>query len=397
MRMKRLLLSLWFVAVSVVLSGCGGSQSDNNGSKVTFLDQAMTQAEIDALATGTPAYAMVEREDGIKLVPITLGARYTLGSSDYLTFKDSDRQFGSGDSGSPILNMEGKTIGALSGSFGGDNIVITPISTMISAVGSVSSASTSSAGIKNKLAWYATGVSPAGQEKLRNAGIPISDYDTRQVTKKAAKTAALADTTYALAPGRSMAVVPFDGPIVSLFAVGTVTHAIDADQMVAFGHSMNWDGQPTYSMPVFPAKIVQFVRDPVFGSFKLAVPVGSVQGGIVQDRSSAIMVSRTAKVEWVELKVNAGGTSTTHRACRLDNLNFQAQLMAVGLDGIVQGQLNIGSPGVFQTSIKITYSDNTTALIDLGSVDWSYYGGWMIWNYVAPELSRISKVEITLS
>jgi hypothetical protein len=67
-----------------------------------------------------------------------------------------------------------------------------------------------------------------------------------------------------------MAAVLFDGPLVSLYAVGTVTHAIDAGQMVAFGHPLFWDGQPAFPMPVTPARVVQFVNAPVFGNFKLA-------------------------------------------------------------------------------------------------------------------------------
>jgi hypothetical protein len=386
--------------------------SNTDTSVLTFLDQAMTQSEIDSLQPGDPAYAMVDREDGIRMVPITLGHRYTSGSVDYLTFKDDNAQFGYGDSGTPILNSEGKTMGALSGTYGGDNIVITPISAMLASVNSgtlaaaaaaSSSSSLQGAGIEqNKLAWFATGVDAEGRNRLRSAGIPVSDLDPRLVLSNSAgayapQAAVTNAITYSVAAGRSMAVVPFSGPMVNIYAIGTATHAIDHDRIVAFGHSLNWDGQPAFNMPVTPAKIVQFVHDPVFGSFKLAVPVGEIMGGIVQDRSKGILISRTANVSLVELKVSAGGSTTTHRISRLDDQGMLASFISSGLTSVVQDQLDIGYPGYHQTSITVTHTDGTFTTSDLGMVNWSGYGGWQVWDFVMPVFSTVNKIEVTVN
>jgi hypothetical protein len=355
---------------------------------------------------------MVDREDGIRMVPITLGHRYTTGSIDYLTFKDDNAQFGYGDSGTPILNFEGKTMGALSGTYGGDNIVITPISAMLASVNSgtlaaVAAVSRSSsiqeAGIeRNKLAWFATGVDAEGRNVLRSAGIPVSDFDPHVVFSNnagayAPQAAATNGTTYSVAAGHSMAVVPFSGPRVNIYAIGTATHAIDNDRIVAFGHSLNWDGQPTFNMPVTPAKVVQFVHDPVFGSFKLAVPIGEIMGGIVQDRSKGILISRTANVSLVELKVSAGGSTTTHRVSRLDDQGMLASFIGSGLNSVVRGQLDIGYPGVHQTSITVTHIDGTFATSDFGMVDWSGSGGWLVSDFVMPVFSTVNKIEVTVN
>ena len=398
--------------VLVVFSLFTQACSNSDTPALTFLDQAMTQAEIDALQPGDPAYAVVDREDGIRMVPITLGHRYTTGSSDYLTFRDDNAQFGYGDSGTPILNFEGKTIGALSGTYGGDNIVITPISAMLASVnsGTLAAVATVSrgsslqgAGIEqNKLAWFATGVDAEGKNMLRSAGIPVSDFDLRPVLSNdagayAPQTAATNAITYSVAAGHSMAVVPFSGPMVNIYAIGTATHTIDNDRIVAFGHSLNWDGQPTFNMPVTPAKVVQFVHDPVFGSFKLAVPVGEIMGGIVQDRSKAILVSRTANVSLVELKVNAGGSTTTHRVSRLDDQDMLASFIGSGLNSVVRGQLDVAYPGDRQTSITVTHTDDTTTTSDLGMVNWSGSGGWLVWDFVMPVFSTVNKIEVTVN
>jgi hypothetical protein len=399
----------------IVLMACSlfpqACSSTDNTAATFFLDQAMTQTEIDSLQPGDPAYAMVDREDGVRMVPITLGHRYTSGSNDYLTFKDDSAQFGSGDSGAPILNSGGKTMGALSGTYGGDNIVITPITAMLTSVGSGTlaaaaavsrSASLQGAGIEqNKLAWFATGVDAEGRTMLRSAGIPVSDLDPQLALSNAARAyapqAAANAMTYSVAAGRSMAVVPFSGPRVNIYAIGTATHAIDTDRIIAFGHSLNWDGQPTFSMPVTPAKVVQFVHDPVYGSFKLAVPVGEIMGGIVLDRSKGILVSRTANVSLVELKVNAGGSTTTHRVSRIDDQGLLGSFIGSGLTSVVRGQFDIAYPGDHQTSVTVTHIDSTTTTTDLGMVSWSGSGGWQVWDVVMPVFSTANKIEVTVN
>ena len=408
LNMTRFLIVL--IVFFVFLPACSKDHNSDNSSNVSFLDQAMTQSEIDALNPGDPAYAMVDRENGIWMVPITLGYRYTIGSSDYLTFKDDDLKFGYGDSGSPILNSEGKTIGALSGTYGGNNIVITPISAMLTSVGinnlaalaAVSrSSSLQGAGIEqHKLAWFATGVDAEGKSMLRSAGIPVSDFDPRLLLSNGAvayvpKAAAVA--MYSVAAGHSMAVVPFSGPLVNIFAIGTATYTIDNDKIIAFGHSLNWDGQPTFNMPVTPAKVVQFVRDPLYGSFKLAVPVGEIMGGIVQDRSNGILISRAANIDWIELKINAGGATTTHRVCRLDDQDLLASFIGSGLNSVVRDQFDVAYPGDRQTSITVTYIGGSTNTTDLGLVNWSGSGGFTVWYSVVNEISTVNKIEITVN
>lgn len=411
MQLNMIRLLIMLVVFFVFLPACRKDHNTDNAN-VSFLDQAMTRSEIDALNPGDPAYAMVDREDGIRMVPITLGYRYTIGSSDYLTFKDDDLKFGSGDSGSPILNSEGKTIGALSGTYGGNNIVVTPISAMLTSVGSGTLAAVIAVGrkspfqaagiVENKLAWFATGVDAEGKSMLRSAGIPVSDFDPRPVLSNGAgayvpKAAATDITTYSVAAGHSMAVVQFSGPLVNIFAIGTATYTIDNDKIIAFGHSMNWDGQPTFNMPVTPAKVVQFVRDPVYGSFKLAVPVGEIMGGIVQDRSNGILISRNANIDWIDLKVNAGGVTTTHRVCRLDDQHLLASFIGSGLNSVVQDQFDVASPGDHQTSITVSYIDGSTNTTDLGLVNWSGSGGFTVWYSVMNNISTVNKIEITVN
>jgi hypothetical protein len=379
-----------------LLLGCGssggsGSSSSFNGN---FLDQAMTSSEIDVLSTGDHAYAMVERENGIEYVPITLENRFTVGSEDYLTFKDPEHNFGAGDSGSPILNPEGKTIGALSGTFGGDSIAITPITSMLAAVGQSPAPSVAGvSSIQNRLVWFASGVNAAGRDLLRNAGIPVVDYAVQPAPQMTAAKAAVSSPTYTVEAGHSIAVLPFSGPLVNIFAIGTATHRIDADNLVAFGHSMNWDGEPAYAMPVTSARVVQFVNDPVSGSFKLAVPTGAIAGGIVQDRSSAILISSTANVRPVSLIVNAGGTTTTHQLYRS---SMDPNLFTTGLFSIVCDQLDNGSPGTFQTTMTVTYDDDTTNTYDMGQYYWSGYD-YSLWSAISSDFSRITAVEITLT
>jgi hypothetical protein len=388
--MNKTTLTLVVLAV-LALAGCGGNGASGNGSaSVNFADVPMSTNEINALQPGDQAYVMVEREDGIKFHRVTLGQRYTAGADDYLTFRDTERRFGFGDSGSPVLLVSnGKTIGALSGSFGGDNVLITPIDRMLESVGRRPSAPS---GFNGQVAWFATGLSEQTRQRFRDAGIPISGFDLSNAASRATTRG-----PSALQAGRSLAVVPFDGPLVSIFAIGSATHAPNMYELLAFGHSLNYDGQPFYSMPVRAARVVQFVNDPVWGSFKLAVPVGGDEGAISQDRAAGVLVDRSRSASLIEIVVNANSETTTHRVSRLDGESMNETFFANGLSQVGVAMLDNGSPGYRHTLVTVTHHDNSTSFYDLGFVDWDwYFGGFYVWEAIRAEYGSAKKVEVTL-
>lgn len=384
------------VAVAASLAACNSKDDPATDpcAGVTFLDEAATQAEVDAVVAGDRACALVDREEGLRLVPITLGVRYTSGTNDFLTFRDPDLLFGRGDSGSPILGLDGKTLGALSGSFGGDNVLVTPMPAMRAALGGGAPAA-GSAG-RDSLSWFASGVPASRRAILRGAGIPLLDLDmpgaSAPTLQKGALTAQA--SAPALAPGRSVAIVPFDGPLVRLFAIGTATHAVDADHLLALGHPLSWTGQPAHSWPVYPATVVQFVHSPL-GSSKLAVPAGAIAGGVVQDRSSGIAISRAAQFARVELVVSANGSTTSHHF----SLSGEASLdfgLFLAIDSVVAAHFDVGAPGRHPTTLVATSADGMTSTLDMGSVDWTQSGALPIWFAVGTELATTRKLEITV-
>jgi hypothetical protein len=391
--MKKVTQSITAILIALLVVGCGGNGAgtgSGSNTNVAFRDVPLTTTQINALKAGDRAFAMVERESGIVFVPITLGNRYTAGANDYLTFKDSDAKFGFGDSGSPILTPDGHTIGALSGSYGGDNVLITPADKMLSAVGRQASASNQS--FQTKLAWFGVGVSDRAVNEFKESNIHFIDAGPTSQAHAATR----GGPGFELIAGRSMAVVPFDGPLVKMFAIGTLTHDLNKNESVGFGHPLNWDGSPFNGMPVSPARVVAFVRDPFWGSFKLAVPAGEFQGGIAQDRNTGILVERTRETQWINLVVNANGRSTTHRVCRLDDMNFQSLFVANGLDSVAQLMFDNGNPGWHETNITLTFANNETMTLEPGFYNWAF-AGYDVWSAIADHWLHTVRVEITIN
>ena len=383
----------WCLVLLVVIAGCG-----DNRSAVTptldappFLDVAMSQDEIDALKPGDPAFAMVEREDGIHFEPIVLGRQYDDGNQHFLLFKDPQLRFGIGDSGSPILGQNGKTIGALSGSLGGDSVTITLITNMLAAMDPGQRTTT---GFRDDLAWYAIGLSKIQRQRLRDAGIPVNDFDVEPLMSSPLTKG---DSRRSVAAGRSMAVVMFEGPLASVYMAGTVTHAIDENEMIAFGHSIWWWGALDRALAAKPALVVQFVNDPPMENAKLALPVGEVEGGITQDRYYGILFDRNADVDGVDIVVNANGDTTTHRIYHLDSIDHESSVFLVGLDSIVHKMFDGSQPGSFPTNVTITWGDESTSTVELGGVDWAG-GALSVWYGIdgAADFYNMKRLEVTL-
>lgn len=80
-------------------------------------------------------------------------------------------------------------------------------------------------------------------------------------------------------PGGNFAAVLAYGSV-SAVAIGTTTY-VCGDQMLAFGHSYRFAGSVTYGAN--DANAITIIRDPVFGSFKLAY-VAELFGTVDQDR-----------------------------------------------------------------------------------------------------------------
>jgi hypothetical protein len=120
-------------------------------------------------------------------------------------------------------------------------------------------------------------------------------------------------------------------------------------------------------------------------------------GGIVQDRSNGILISRAANIDWIELKINAGGATTIHRVCRLDDQDLLASFIGSGLNSVVRDQFDVAYPGDRQTSITVTYIGGPTNTTDLGLVNWSGSGGFTVWYSVVNEISTVNKIEITVN
>ena len=71
---------------------------------------------------------------------------------------------------------------------------------------------------------------------------------------------------------------------VTVAGIGTTT-LVCGDQVVAFGHPFNWTGDTT--MAIRAADTITIVKDPIFGSYKLA-NIAENQGTLTQDRLAGI-------------------------------------------------------------------------------------------------------------
>lgn len=388
-------------ATTILIAGCGGSGTSlgNGGGTTTinFQNIALSTAQIDALQPGTTIYAMVDRENGIVFKPVKLGNRYTAGSDDFLTFVDDNRQFGPGDSGSPMLTADGKTIGALSGSFGGNNVLITPIDRMLN---TVHRSPASGSQVNNQLVWIASGFSAEDKAKLRQAGYRIPDIDPSRASMAPS---GRGGSGWDIGAGKSLAVMYLDGPLLQFFAVGSATHAKTKNELLAFGHRDWWTGQLTHPTPVRPARVVQFVNDPVFGSFKLAVPVGDVEAGLTADRASGVLIDRGATINRLELVIRANGAETTHWVSRIDNAQFggMSQYFSAGADRIITTMFDSRNLGLFTVEAEITTGGATSVTV-LGPYEWTpAYAqgspGSDAWMAMQPTIDDTSKVVFTVN
>lgn len=386
-------LATALAGLAIALTGCGGNGGGTTTSpNRTFLDLPATAGELATLKAGDKAFAMVEREDGIKFVPITLGNTYVSGSDLFYTFKSPERDFGFGDSGSPIVLPNGKTIGALSGSFGGDNVLITPIDKMLSAVGR-GQANASDQSFQTKLAWFGVGMSDRAVNKFKESNIHFIDAGPTSQAHAATR----GGQDFELTAGKSMAAVAFDGPLVQMFAIGTLTHNLNENEAIGFGHPLNWDGSPFNGMPVSPARVVAFVKDPLWGSFKLAVPTGEFEGGIAQDRSKSVLINRSLVTQWVSLTVITNSRATTHRICRFDDLRDQELFLAEGLGSVVPRLFDQSNLGLRETVVKMYFHGGKTLTLEPAPYDWSRNASYDIWAAIADQWSNVHKVEITIN
>jgi hypothetical protein len=90
-------------------------------------------------------------------------------------------------------------------------------------------------------------------------------------------------TTVRLRAGDSFAAAMSVGDI-TVAGIGTTTFVCDG-QAVAFGHPFNWTGDTT--MSIHAADTITIVKDPIFGSYKLANIAESL-GTLTQDRLAGI-------------------------------------------------------------------------------------------------------------
>ena len=97
-----------------------------------------------------------------------------------------------------------------------------------------------------------------------------------------------ATTTLPPMPGRLRAGDSFAAAMsvgdITVAGVGTTTFVCDG-QAVAFGHPFNWTGETT--MSIHAADTITIVKDPIFGSYKLANIAESL-GALTQDRLAGI-------------------------------------------------------------------------------------------------------------
>ena len=122
---------------------------------------------------------------------------------------------------------------------------------------------------------------------------------------------------------------------ITVAGIGTTTFVCEG-KAVAFGHPFNWTGDTT--MSVHAADTITIVKDPIFGSYKLANIAESV-GTLTQDRLAGIVAELGAAPE---------GSPITSTVTDLD------------LDGRAPGGARPSSPSSCRSSPSRTSSRTST-------------------------------------
>lgn len=204
---------------------------------------------------------------------------------------NDDLVIGQGDSGSPLLNSDGKVIGALCYGFEFTNNQfaaraiedLIEISTTQNSTNLISGKSNlyKELGLVN----YTLGVN---ENTLKRYGKNSSLFANTQFVDK--ESSLLKSSSNTVIPGNSIAVNLVSGDDYSFGAIGTLSYRTDNNKLLAFGHPFGVD---VLSAPATTASMVTMINSDYI-AFKLALPSDQSIGCMVKDKDAGILIDPNA-------------------------------------------------------------------------------------------------------
>lgn len=350
--------------VPVAANQAGTPVTDNPVQTLSFQDAK-------GLKSGTTLKLRLNRTGSeVKEYTVKFDGTYDM-NGEHLIYCTTDESLvvGQGDSGSPLLTMDGKVVGALCYGFYFSNyqFAARTIEDLI-AIDPTSSLKTIVKGKSNLfndlgIVHYAMGVDEKCLERYNKQGTQFNNSNTIFIKNQPAELKSVTKSIATAIPGNSIAINIVSGDLYTMGAIGTLSYITKNNKLLAFGHEF---GIFPLSARTTLANMVTMINSTQI-AYKMAVPTDQALGCMTSDTQNGILIDplATAQEFKQELTINMTGKlakdlgnkiSATHTIINFQNPEedgyYAAEIpaMAVYYQIITKGH----------TSLQVTCTVNVT-------------------------------------